>query len=468
MKRKHLITVLGLGLIWVLILASSIYGLMNAIENFTPEKLAIEQAKVETKWVEQQKVLDDKNLNIPFGHQVKALKPVSGEVAVRVCHFVRYFLIGLIDFYIPEHMAPAFKSSVENIIGVPLLTIMLLLTLLFNSVLPIIGSLLFIITFRKEYKIEYKEKLSNQYEERMMEYLFGDLSAKDVALEMRKVKSKLGKDILIENLMNYERNLSGEYADRILLLYRLIGLHRFSIQKIKSRHTDRRVSGIRELSNLYPTGAISIIQNYVNDKNHLVRSEAQIAYAFLDHTASYHFLDNLEQEFSTWTQLNILNYVKLHEQAVPSFQKWLDSPNNDVQDFCIRMIQYFQQAESASDLSTMVYHQNRHTREQIYKAIRALEYTEAKDILIGRYFDEVSHNKLEILRTINVIGNADNIDFLLLALSEENSVEAILLICQILIGYGSSGEQALRNYAEERDQDMFKYINYVTLKDSAA
>ncbi|MFV0554363.1 MAG: HEAT repeat domain-containing protein [Mangrovibacterium sp.] len=468
MKRKHLIPTLLLGLTWAVILASAIFGLWHAIANYTPESLATEQASADAQRNASQETTQAPNENLSWGHQVNAMQPATSRLAIQARHFVRYFLHGMIDFYMPKKWAPTLKSSIEYILSVPLLTLMFLLTLLFNTCIPIIGTVLLITTFRKEYKIHYKELITARYEEVMMEYLFGDLPAKSVAREMLQVKRRLGKDILIEGLMNYDRNLSGEYAERVAMLYRLTGLHRFSIQKIKSRHADRRVSGIRELSNLYPLGALSVIEKYVDDKNPLVRNEAQTSYAFLDSSASYNFLNGLEHEFSTWTQLNILNYVKLHEQNVPSFHQWLDSPNNDVQDFCIRMIQYFQQMDSASDLSTMVYHPNRHTRENIYKAIRALEYTEAKNILVGRYFDETPQNKLEILRTIKVIGNDDEIDFLLLALNDENSVETILLICEILIGFGSSAEYALRNYAEERDRAIFKYINYLTQKKVSA
>ncbi|MFV0520838.1 MAG: hypothetical protein ACK5MI_00190 [Mangrovibacterium sp.] len=460
MKRKHLITTLILLLIWTIIISSAIFGLTRAIQSFTPEKLTTEQAELDTK-------LDTEQVgqqNSPFGHQVKAFQPSNHPTALKIRHFVRYFLTGLVEFYFPENWSPKLISGIESVVGIPLLAIMLLCTLIFITCIPFIVTSLFIATFRKEYKIQYAGDLYNQYEETMMEYLFGSLSAKEVAKNMRTVKSRLGKDLLIDNLMNYERNLSGEYANRVLALYRLTGLHRFSAKKIKSRRIDRRVKGIRELSNLYPSGALNVIQHYINDKNHLVRSEAQVAYASLDSTASYHFLDDLDKEFSTWTQLNILNYVKLHEQKVPSFLKWIDSPNNDVQIFCICMIQYFQQIENADHLIGMVYHPNRHVREHVYEAIKTLEYIDAKNVLIGRYFDEISYNRYLILQVFEAIGSVENIDFLLLALDEESSTEYRLLICKILLGFGTNGEQALKQYAEERDQDVLKYIDFINRK----
>lgn len=468
MKKKHLIPALFFGVIWAVIIMSSAYGLWNAIQNYTPENLAIEQAKADTEWTQKQAIIEAKNKDFPFGHQVKALQPSSSPLAIKIRHFARYFLTGLIDFYIPKTWAPRFLLSIEHIIESPMMILMLLFTLIFNLTIPIITTGLFVATFRKEYQEEYKKRISTRYEEIMMEYLFGDLSAKEVAKKMRKAKSRLGKDTIIDSLMNYERNLSGEYADRIIILYRLVGLHRFSIKKIKSRKTNRRVSGIRELSNLYPLGALTVIKNCVSDKNHLVRSEAQIAYSFLDPTGSYSFLDNLTLEFSTWTQLNILNYVKLHEQQVPLFQKWLDSPNEDVQIFCIRMIQYFQQIDCAPQLTSMLYHPNRYVREHIYKAIRALDYSDAKNFIIGRYFDEISHNKYEILQTIETIGSVDDTEFLLLALDEESSVNNKLLICKTLINFGESGKQSLIAHAIQNRPELFNYIDYIMSQKTTA
>ena len=279
--------------------------------------------------------------------------------------------------YSDEVFAPKLHQIITYIIdviaNVPILFVLLLLSVVFALNLIIVAIVLMITSFYKSGREVYRKTLDDRCEEVLIGYLFGEVSLSEVVDSLSSVKSRFGKNILIDLLSNYQKNLSGEYSDRILLLYKELNFNGISERKTKSFFSSNRIKGIRELASLYPSDAKGLISRLVKDRSVAVRSEAQIAYVFLDSQSTFDFLEDLKNPLSTWVQLNILSYLKMNEKQVPSFGKYINSENNDVQDFAIRMTDYFQQNENAPlviDLLDHPHHQTRYLRLSSYSAFR--------------------------------------------------------------------------------------------------
>ncbi|MGQ8336348.1 HEAT repeat domain-containing protein [Sunxiuqinia sp. A32] len=355
---------------------------------------------------------------------------------------------------------PIFNYVLEVIFDVPLLIVLsiLIFAFVFNVIIVVI--IVFVSNLVKNTREKYKAVLRERYEQIVTNYIFEEIDALEAIEKMEKVKTSLGRKTLIEILFNFQNNLSGEYSERILMLYQRLGLQYESIRKISSMFFHKRVLGIRELANMYPSGAKNIIVRYIKDKNDIVRGEAQIAYVYLDEEASFDFLDKLKRPFSLWAQLNSLNFVKLHEKEVPSFDQWIHSPNNDIQDFSIRMINYFQQSENAPHLITLLDHENERTRLYAYQAINSLSYLEAKEIVKGKFEVENKRNKLEIIRLLANIGDdSDFVFFDNLLLTDD--IEIRLAVCKTLHELGPSGRNHLEELKENSELDLEKYIEHI-------
>ncbi|WP_163709227.1 HEAT repeat domain-containing protein [Mangrovibacterium lignilyticum] len=352
------------------------------------------------------------------------------------------------------------QSVIDIIFEIPLLIILLLLSCTFIINVTIVTIIIVIVSYFKRAREAYKETLNTRFEDILTKYLFYDVSLDDVLIELRQVKTNLGRDLLLDIFFNYHRNLSGEYRDRILELYNRMELFKISEKRTRSMHTYKRVKGIRELANMYPSGAKNLILKYVTDKNSTVRSEAQIAYAHLDEDTSFSFLDNLDQKLSTWVQLNILNYVKLHERNVPSFHKWIDSPNKDVQDFSIRMMNYFQQNENAEYLIPKLDHPDEQTRSYVYQTIRHLSLFEGKEPAKAKYEDESMANKVEILKVVRDLGDEQDFSFLIGVLKGE-IVPLKVYACEAFYRMGDSGKAFLKDYSETEDFDLKRFIEHI-------
>lgn len=376
------------------------------------------------------------------------------------CDELHQFLLVTSEQFFSPSIYKYVAYVLQVVFDIPVLILLIFLSLAFILNIFVVSVCLVAISFYKNGRELYKKKLNDELEQMLTEYLFYDADEERIVHKLKAVNSQTGKNVLVEILFNYQYNLSGEYRERILDLYKKLELYKMSEKRISSFYSHKRILGIRELANMYPSGAKNLIQKYVRDKNDMVRGEAQIAYAYLDKEASFDFLDELESPLSKWVQLHILNYVKLHEREVPSFDGWLGSSNNDVQDFSIRMINYFQQKENADLLLKMLDHLNPETRAYVYQAILGLNLYEAKAEILKRYEHETHKNKVEILRVLDVLADSSDIDFLA-GIIRSDDVRLKLEATRVLYHLGDTGKAFLKEYSEAEDLSLNKYVEYI-------
>lgn len=453
-----------------LILYLMLILLAGAMPGFSQEKMEPKTQPVEQNVdAEEAPVISESN-NAESDEAIRArvsnyLDQKAGQIPhytfwERMRRLFHEFLYSGVERVFPMSWQSFLKSVIDIVFQIPLLIILLLLSFTFIVNVFIVTVVLVVVSYYKKARESYKERLNQRFEDVLTKYLFYDLSQEDVLKDLKQVKTTLGRDLLIDIFFNYQRNLSGEYRDRILELYDKMGLFKISSRKMRSAHTYKRVKGIRELANMYPVGAKALIMKYVKDKNYMVRSEAQIAYAYLDEDTSFGFLNDMDQKLSAWVQLNILNYVKLHERNVPSFHHWIDSSNNDVQDFAIRMIDYFQQSENSEHLIRKLNHPNEQTRGYVYKAIRHLNLFEGKEPAKARYEDESVANKMRILKIIRDLGDESDFSFLIGVLKSEDiqlKIQAVDAFYQM----GESGRVFLKEYSESEDFDLKRFVEHI-------
>lgn len=104
--------------------------------------------------------------------------------------------------------------------------------------------------------------------------------------------------------------------------------------------------------------------------------------------------------------------TRMSEPVIPDFTIWLNSPNKTVIHFCIMMIGYYRQQESADVLIRMLDHTDESIRLSVIRALRDLNARSAEESLITLYPLETIENQHEILKTLEVIGK-DKSTFLL-------------------------------------------------------
>src|SRR5690606_12371643 len=99
--------------------------------------------------------------------------------------------------------------------------------------------------------------------------------------------------LFVSVLFNFQKNLSGDLDQKILDVFFRLGLHRDAIRKTQSGSFYNQIVGLSELTNLYPSGAFSIIEGHINDTNNELRAEAQASYVRLNQDEPFGFLHHL-------------------------------------------------------------------------------------------------------------------------------------------------------------------------------
>src|SRR5664280_2906678 len=210
--------------------------------------------------------------------------------------------------------------------------------------------LLIIILLNRE-KIE-KEDLMHQYllekyQNLIINYLFGSATPEEFLLI---ASDSYRRHVLIDQIIDVSINLKGKEIEKLFGLYKLLGLDKDSIKKAHSRQWHKKIKGIRELAFMNIKDANTVIYKALNSSNEILRMEAQIALVRLSDDNPFEFLSHLTTRFSLWEQITLHELIIQHNIPLPSFQKWLTSPNPTVVTFALRMIREFEQRESEENV----------------------------------------------------------------------------------------------------------------------
>lgn len=364
---------------------------------------------------------------------------------------------------LPAPIAGLYVRIVDKAFRFPFVVFFLaVISLLILNVLTVIV-ILFVTNLIMNIRARKKARLRDIYEKILTDLMLQVIDTREAISELSKIKQKKNNNLLIEVMMDFQKSFRGDSDRQILDLYEEMKLGKVSYNKTYSVSFYTQVMGIRELANMHPDQAIEMIASRLNDSNDIVRTEAQICYPYVNTENPFDFLGILEKPFSRWAQLNIYYYIKIHELPVPSFDKWLRSEHASVVHFCILMIGLFQQRENSEEIIRLVNDPNESIRREAIRTCSELTLFESKPVLKEAYPKETLKNQLEIVKTLRVIGDDDDIPFL-----EEifQSQEKILRLetCRTLYQISDTS----RTYLEQINQAMnFELTLYIAhIKDS--
>jgi hypothetical protein len=202
----------------------------------------------------------------------------------------------------------------------------------------------------------YLNQLENYLNEVIAEFEEStDEQKLEVNKKLKKKSKKLWqKQILIDVLIHYHQNLIGQIQDYIKELFFNLKLHDIATNDLKHGNTKMMVRAMRNLSEMRCTRSWIEIIKYINHKRKLIRVEATIALIYITKNPLF-FLNDLKYSLTRWQMINMYKKLKeLPDEKLPQFEKWINSPNESVQEFVIDMIARFNQSESIEKLAAIL------------------------------------------------------------------------------------------------------------------
>lgn len=365
------------------------------------------------------------------------------------------------QYYFSEYFQRFYVNFVEFVFTNPLIILLLIAILFF--ILNII-SVMVILKYtikEKNRKDRYRKIYSKIYEDALLSYIFGEKDWSEIQLQLKHIKRKENKRILISILFNFQENLKGSVSKYIPEIYVNLDLQKGALKASKSLMSHRKIQAIRELTYLYPEGGIKIIPGLINDVNDKIRAEVQTSYIHLNQNHPFQFFKYLTNPFARWTQLTAFNLIRLHQLPVPSFVGFLNSKQYTVRNFSLRMISYFQQLENVSVIFQLLDSEIENTRYFTYKVINDLRLYDGKLDIKKKYRNETEKNKMEIIKALRNIGSSVDLDFLEIIIKSE-SVSLKTEACRSMYYLNEEGQNRLTRLAQEYDPGLELFIAHVT------
>ena len=364
-----------------------------------------------------------------------------------------------------EHYPPFLRKFhtrvIEKTYSYPVILLFIFLIFIFILNVVLVLLVLYYSNLYKNQKARYIRIFTGMYEEVLTAYLFNEINWAKTLIKLKRIKKPLNRKILTSVLSNFQGNLSGEMDNRIPEIYEKLDLYRDALKLTKSSFYYNKVVGINELTNLYPQGALRIIDGFINDKHYLVRAEAQKSFIRIHASNPFEFLRTLTTPFTRWTQLSIFYLFRLHQLSAPAFIDYLNTENDNVRNFCLRMIIYFQQLENATEIFKLFESKNERTRFLSFRAINDLRLYEGKDLIKSCYSGETKKNRLEIIKALKNIGNTDDFDFLESIIKTSSTTEKTEA-CRSLYFMNKEGCDRLNFMIQYSDRNIEQYLAHIT------
>lgn len=255
--------------------------------------------------------------------------------------------------------------------------------------------------------------------------------------------SRFNREVLVEQLLSLHRNFSGTTATVLRNLYLELGLPAKAIAALKTENWSRRAASIRELAQMEIVEAAPMIRKSLTHLSPSLRLEAGIALLKLDKTDPFALL-NAGVELTSWQQLNLLDAIlRTSDIKIPSFKKWLDSPQPSVIVFALVLVDQFKQFEAEQDILLLLAHPDEKVRKQAIICLGNMEAYDAGTMMIDRFDAETPLLKIEIVVALGRISSEEAIDFLKKQLYNE-SFDIALAAAVALNRSGPGGQHFLK------------------------
>ncbi len=275
-----------------------------------------------------------------------------------------------------------------------------------------------------------------------------------------KIKDSTTRQILTQELLLIHQELAGNTADNLRKLFFLLRLDKDAIRKLRRKDWLKKAKAIHVLAQMDVIEAVNLLLPYTNDANPHLRMEAQMGYIQLHKDHPFDFLAYVDEDISEWHQLNLFATIAQNKNGiVPAFKTWLNSKNEYVIVFCLKMIGHYTQLDAISDLLRFMQHPDVTIRCAAIFALQKLETEEGVATALTMFDTADTDTKQAILNFFTEI-RAESVKPFLKKNLFNDDFNLALTAAKALNNYPDSGRAFLEELLPETDNRMHKIIKH--------
>ena len=275
------------------------------------------------------------------------------------------------------------------------------------------------IVFIKNKVLVLRRQITSQLEEWIMEVILDKADDPGHVFEMpaeiqKLLQTNIAKKVLLRELINVKKSLSGLSGVNLENIYIQQGLDQLSLKKIASKKWHIKAKGIQELAVMSQHNQHPNIVQLTNHEDMMVRMEAQNAMVRLQGYKGLQFFDHLTYPLSEWHQLYLLHLLAnqpiTEEDGVIT---WLRSSNLTVVQFSLKLIAEQHASEFHDEVVKCLSHKDEMIRREAVLCLGQMPSIAASVELNTHYASEnVKNIRLCIIHEFQKTGSEKDLPFL--------------------------------------------------------
>ncbi len=227
------------------------------------------------------------------------------------------------------------------------------------------------------------------------------------------------RHLFTDEIIQTKKSFTGTPHSNLILLYQHCKLYLDSYKKLHNRKWQVKAKGIQELAMMEHTMYVKEFFRLSNNKNELLRNEAQCGLVSLYGFPGLRFLNVTTHPVSEWQQIQLLN--KLKEENAVNFEpikKWLQSSNESVIIFSIKLAAFYKCYSLYSSVLKCMQHPSTKIKLITLEYLKNMPDEDTCNHVIASYFAADKICRLAILDILKHTGSVKQIPFLLMQLQD--------------------------------------------------
>jgi len=261
------------------------------------------------------------------------------------------------------------------------------------------------------------------------------------------------RNLFLQKLVDSEKKFSGGAQLEIRKIFDDYDLKKDAFRRLHQKKPYLIAGGIQELTTMQVTEALSEIEAFLIHPSPQVYQEAQYAMVTFKGFEGLHFLDSHPYKISEWQQLRLLRSLSsITSDAEAMMKDWLESPNDSIVIFTLRLLKKFQVLALYDQVHTLLNHSSENVRIQVVHTMLALENTFTVDHLIAAFPSQPEEVQLEILHALHKAKDARSSVFFKEQLHSHSATTIKLAAAESLYTLGE--EKYLMDQLENPDSEQ--------------
>jgi hypothetical protein len=271
---------------------------------------------------------------------------------------------------------------------------------------------------RYVYLSSKKRKFLPQISDTLADLIFSGYQGDLLQVEINKFKSdfpyhkKWFRRLLLSSISDLSLNLKGDLISQVREIYMSFELHKFSVKLIKSSCWYTKCTGIYHFQALNFVKGRKFVTPYISSKNKILRSNAFIADLYLS-TEPLDFLVDYAYPLSSVNEYKVIDVLYIKKEQIPSnIDHWLEAKNESIINLGLKIMMLYNYTDAKEKIISLLNNKNVSIRQNAILSIKELFLIDAEEILHWRFDKEENELKIEILKSLAVIGSKSTTSFI--------------------------------------------------------